>query len=441
MAYRPQALSPDIETLVLHETQKGPYIVPLEQLRTQLLQARARLRPKTYGRVTSIHIMWDEPQSKHLEAGCQELGEVFSEYGYKSEQVRLDPTLDVSEMWRVFLKIRQTIAAAHNANDMVIIHYRGRTEYAEDNHGLPILFLRSASSKGLSGEVKTHSCPGVVWFSTMYDMLHGYNKAHVVYLMDSDYSSRESAYGHTQHPLYDCNPVLAAVSGRPGYGTGHDSDVFTDSIIKHLRKALHNQSFYSLSTLICVMHLDGLKPFATRACFEKYSSLNADRVSPSFTPVFADADKSASISMVQPAQALGTVLVKIRVSSGGAEDAERMSQTVSALNKWLLTEFHQSSANGSCPTTFAALVKSHKDPACVQMEMSRALWHCMPPYRGWAEIVDGVEEAEGVCHYFGEDSARVFTSMFLPHTATWDSESATNSEYDDSEDMSFSLFD
>ena len=57
MAYRPQALSPDIETLVLHETQKGPYIVPLEQLRTQLLQARARLRPKTYGKVTSIHIL------------------------------------------------------------------------------------------------------------------------------------------------------------------------------------------------------------------------------------------------------------------------------------------------------------------------------------------------------------------------------------------------
>ena len=441
MAYRSQALSPDIETLVLHETQKGPYVVPAEQLRTQLLQARARLRPKTYGKVTSIHIMWDEPQSKHLEAGCLELGEVFSQYGYKTEQVRLDPTLDVSELWIVLMKIRQSISTAHDADDMVIIHYRGKTEYAEDNNGLPTLYFRSNSSKGLNGVAETCYILGVVEFSTMYDMLHGYDKAHVVYLLDSDYSSRESEYGHTEHPLYACNPVLAAVSGRPEYGTSRESDAFTNSLIKHLRQGLRDQSFYSLSTLICAMHLDELKPFATRACFEKYSISNTDRVSPSFTPVSAAADKYAGFSMVQPTQALGTVLVKVRLSSGDTEDAQSMSQTISELEKWLLTDFQQSSEDRSCPTTFATLVESGKDPACAYVEMSRALWHCMPPYRGWTEVTDGVEEAEGGCQYFGEDSARVFTSMFLPHTATWDSDPPTNSEYDDSEDMSFSLFD
>ena len=441
MSYPRRALSPDVETLVLRETQKGPYVVSPEQLRTQLLQAQSRLRLRRYGKVTTFHIMWNEPQSKHLEAGCLELGDVFSKYGYKSEQVRLDPTLDVSKLAYVLWKITRRINYEHDANDLIIVHYRGRTEYATNNNGMPVMFLRSDSTEGLHGEAKARGCSGVAEFSTEYRMHHGHAKAHVVYLMDSDYSSRTSDYGQVAHELYACNPVLAAVSGRPEYGTSRESDAFTNSLIKHLRQGLRDQSFYSLSTLICAMHLDELKPFATRACFEKYSISNTDRVSPSFTPVSAAADKYAGFSMVQPTQALGTVLVKVRLSSGDTEDAQSMSQTISALEKWLLTDFQQSSEDRSCPTTFATLVESGKDPACAYVEMSRALWHCMPPYRGWTEVTDGVEEAEGGCQYFGEDSARVFTSMFLPHTATWDSDPPTNSEYDDSEDMSFSLFD
>jgi len=439
MSYPRRALSPDVETLVLRETQKGPYVVSPEQLRTQLLQAQSRLRLRRYGKVTTFHIMWNEPQSKHLEAGCLELGDVFSKYGYKSEQVRLDPTLDVSKLAYVLWKITRRINYEHDANDLIIVHYRGRTEYATNNNGMPVMFLRSDSTEGLHGEAKARGCSGVAEFSTEYRMHHGHAKAHVVYLMDSDYSSRTSDYGQVAHELYACNPVLAAVSGRPEYGTALEleSDGFTSSLIKHLRHALRMESYFSLSTLICGMHDDGLKPLATRACFEEYSSLNTDRVSPSFTPV----NRSGSVSIVQPTQALGTVLVKIRVSTGDAEGVEGMSQIISSLDKWLSTEFHSSSSDRSYPTTFAALKKPQKDPTCAIIEMSRALWHCMPPYRGWLEVIDGVEEAEGAATYFGKDTSRVIMSMRLPHTATWDPESGTDPESDDSDVMSSSLLD
>jgi len=437
MASTIRDLSPDIETLVLHETQKALYVVPQDQLRAQLIEARSRLQPKTYGKVSTVHIMWDEPQSKHLEAGCHALADVFSEYGYMTEQVRLGPTKDIYDLRRTIWGLLRKLKSRHDENDMIIIHYRGRTEYAEDHHGAAGLYLRSSSSRAIKTPVEATGQPGLVDFTGICQDLRGYGGyAQVVYLMDSDYSSRASRYGNVMHPLYGCDPVLAAVSGAPEYGPGPEPNGFTDSLVKHFREALRNNSFYSLSTLLCAMYADGLRPFATRASFGRWLNSKSGRVSQCFVPVLPVSDNTNGVSMIAPTQALGTILVKVRIASGNAEeDAEHMSNLAATLDQWLSADFFLSAEDGSCTAKLAELAKAQDHPDCVYLEMSRALWHCMTPYRGWVEVIDGSEQAEGDCVYYGKDSPRVITALAFPH---WDSVSESepdSDEYDSSEDM------
>lgn len=40
---------------------------------------------------------------------------------------------------------------------------------------------------------------------------------------------------------------------------------------------------------------------------------------------------------------------------------------------------------------------------CPKLRLSRALWNCMRPYRGWAEEVEGVLQPEGEGEYFQKD--------------------------------------
>ena len=85
------------------------------------------------------------------------------------------------------------------------------------------------------------------------------------------------------------------------------------------------------------------------------------------------------MSLVEPAQSLGTVLVKVRMSLMRADMVESMSQIIAELQQWFRKELSFLSPNSSSIATLAEVVEEGSKDGFVLLKISRALWHCFMP--------------------------------------------------------------
>jgi len=184
-----------------------------EHLREQLLQAKHRLGTVATNRVISLHITWDDPHSrKYLYPGCSRLAATFEEYGYITQQLPLSCHWSPVEHQAVPKMMAQPFVGYDNNWDrfsMIIIHYRGKTEYrdADETYDRPRVLLRP-STEGYEGQVN---------FTELYETLQSECRAQVVYLMDCDFPFRpltdSSSSWRRDIPQFGCDPILAATSG------------------------------------------------------------------------------------------------------------------------------------------------------------------------------------------------------------------------------------
>jgi hypothetical protein len=444
MASWQEACTP-LKTHILREAQDGPHFVAPEHMREQLMQAKRRLKPRMVDHALTMHFTWDDPHSRmYLEPGCFALGATFKKYGYKSEQLRFDSMKSPSEVQRLAEVVVDHLRLPWNIGkySMIIVHYRGKAEYrdADENYTIPHVILRP-STEGYSGQVN---------FTRMFHTFERECPAQVVFLMDCDYPFRPltdpSTSWRRDIPQYGCNPILAAVSGRPDYGTDTFGQRFNSALILHLEKALHDKMYHSLSTLLCAMYLDGpegLKPIASRGYFGGTLKYDFHACSPCFTPSGSATSDLRTVRTVQPSQLLGTVLVKVRMSLEEDDTSEPLSQMVAELQQWFTEVFQSSSSHGT--GKLVEVVDSASNDGFVRLTISRALWHCCMPFRGWIEIIDGVDQPEGIVPYYGEHLGEYPACLTCPITPKDSPELPprcdTPSDYDSSEDMSISLFD
>ena len=202
-----------LKTHILREAQDGPYIVAPEHLREQLLQAKSRLQTFTPNRVLALHFTWSDPHSReYLYPGSLALAATFEGYGYTTQQLPLSCHWSPAENQKVPGMMAQPFIGDDNNWDkyaMIIIHYRGKTEYrdADETYDRPRVLLRP-STEGYEGQVN---------FTELYETLQSECRAQVVYLMDCDFPFRpltdSSSSWRRDIPQFGCDPILAATSG------------------------------------------------------------------------------------------------------------------------------------------------------------------------------------------------------------------------------------
>jgi len=432
-----------LKTHILREAQDGPYLVAPEHLREQLLQAKSRLQPLPPNRVISLHITWDDPHSrKYLYPGCFRLAATFEEYGYTTQQVPLSCHWSPVEHQAVPKMMTQPFVGYDNSWDrfsMIIIHYRGKTEYrdADETYNRPHVLLRP-STEGYEGQVN---------FTELYETLQSECRAQVVYLMDCDFPFRpltdSGSSWRRDIPQFGCDPILAATSGGSDYDTSSCRQCFNNALIRHLKNALRDERYHSLSTLYCVTHQIKHKSVASRGFFGGKLRWSFHQRSPCFTPTSWGESDLALVPMVQPTQSLGTVLVKVRVSrmKRAADGSVPSSQLAADLQQWFAEDFQWSACDASSTEKLAEVVDSGGNDGFVQLKLSRALWHCFMPYRGWIEMTDGVDQPEGILPYYGKwpgDYPGCFTRPITPRESP---ELTPGSGSDSDMEIGYSLFD
>jgi len=430
-----------------------------EHLREQLLQAKSRLQTFTPNRVLALHFIWNDPHSReYLYPGCLALAATFEGYGYTTEQLPFSCQCSPAEYQAVPEMMAQPFVGYDNNWDryaMIIIHYRGKTEYrdADETYDRPHVLLRP-STEGYQGQVN---------FTELYETLQRECRAQVVYLMDCDYPFRplnDSSGGWRRDiPQYGCDPILAASSGRPDYDTSPCRHCFNNALIRHLESALRDEWYHSLSTLFCAIHQSNKKSIASRGFFGGTLRSSIYQQSPCFTPKSLAEGDPASVPMVQPTLSNGSVLVKVRMfrMKRAADGSVPTSQLVADLQQWFGEEFQWSSSHGDSDGKLAEVVNSAGNDGFVQLKLSRALWHCFMPFRGWMEISDGVDQPEGILPYYGKwpwDYPDCITRPITPKASPelnpcpdylvrhcCETDSDDDAESDASSDIGYGLFD
>lgn len=391
----------------------GPYIVGEAQIQRQLQEAYTRLVPCTpYRKVTTLHLIWDTELDIRLrQAGSLELGHVFSQYGYTTRHERI-PTFSNQELdshareckisaW--FWELIRELKHGTTKDDLIMVHYRGDS----NAKGIPTL----ACPKGMSFYLKSGPIPGhagcaVCSFRDIKTTLDSSSRAQIVYLLDTDYVLPSQRYG------YATTPILAAAVRGANEDPIPGGDHFNETLVSEFEKALYNRKYHSLSTLYSAMCQAGKAPFATRAYFSNTNDYHPlDKPSPFFCPQMTDvAIPSAFVQMaIAPTMGGDALDVAVRVKCPLANHTANTEYTTglqgisSTLGTWLSSRPTSCSERAGALSSLIIIKGTTPCQEWLRLKMSRALWHALPPFRGWAQEVDGQIADEGDCSYYEKE--------------------------------------
>jgi len=225
------------------------YSVPEHQLFTQLRLAQGRIRPRTYRKVTVVHLMWDTREDMlRIAAGTDELARVSSNYGFTIRHERLPASASA-------LTNTATLRDQQGPDDLLILHYRGgaglqRFERPFRVSPTPIYFFQSETDGELDG-------PCSVPFIRVLNEIRMI-QAQTLLLIRCDYA----AGSWSGNDGWRVDMLAPSCDGAPGaqFNSG-----FNDVLVRELRTALENRVYHSVSSLYTAMHAAGLHLFATRA--------------------------------------------------------------------------------------------------------------------------------------------------------------------------------